>query len=532
MAESRLEYKKIISKEYLLCGADPIYFMKKYVWIQTNEMGRSLFLLYPFQEKVLHLFDNNDRNIVLKSRQLGITTLIAGFALWCMIFNKDYKVLALAPTQEKAIHILDKVVFAYENLPAWFRSGDCEAKEKNKKTLALNNGSVIKALTGSSDSARGFTGNLLVIDEAAFIDNAEELWGSSQQTLAMGGRAIILSTPNGHGNFFHKSWIAAESSNNDFLPIKLKWNLHPDRDQKWRDKQTVELGEKMASQECDCDFLTSGDGYFDEADIKFTEDGVIEPVEKRGERKSYWIWNYPVPGKTYVLLVDVARGDGSDSSTMEIMELDNWEQVAEFKDAEIGTKEFSRKVVSAAIEYNNAFTVIDHIGLGWSVVSDVVELGYKNLHYSPKSDILSLEDYINKYHDLDKDEMVPGFKTSTKNRQPIVNALGLYTRSRSIKMKSSRYKKEMDTFIWKNGKPQAMRGYNDDLILPVAIGTYLRDTVFEYRSKGIEITRSALNNIRRITSDNPTPFMDSKLKQNPYSMNINGIDHDLRWLLQ
>ena len=76
------DIRNIIAQEYLKCAKDPGYFMKKYCYIQHPTRGRILFNLYPFQEKVLHLFRDNQFLITLKSRQLGISTLAAGYSLW------------------------------------------------------------------------------------------------------------------------------------------------------------------------------------------------------------------------------------------------------------------------------------------------------------------------------------------------------------------------------------------------------------------------------------------------------------------
>ena len=85
----------------------------------------------------------------------------------------------------------------------------------------------------------------------AFIDNIEETFAAAQQTLATGGQAMLLSTPNGMGNnFFYKTWVKAELGENSFVPVKLPWQVHPERDQAWRDKQDADLGPRFAGQEC------------------------------------------------------------------------------------------------------------------------------------------------------------------------------------------------------------------------------------------------------------------------------------------
>jgi hypothetical protein len=93
---------ELIKKEYAKCAIDPVYFLKNYCYIQHPKRGRILFKLYPFQEKVLTLFHDNENIIVNKSRQLGISTLAAGYSLWLMLFHKDKTILTLATTQATA----------------------------------------------------------------------------------------------------------------------------------------------------------------------------------------------------------------------------------------------------------------------------------------------------------------------------------------------------------------------------------------------------------------------------------------------
>jgi len=245
--------KDIIRDEYKKCAQDPVYFMRKYCYIQHPKKGKMLFDLYPFQEQCLYDFRDHDRNIILKSRQLGISTLSAGYTLWLMIFHEDKNCLTIATRQEVARNLVTKVRVMYDNLPNWLKV-NAQSTEDNKLSLRLTNGSQVKASSTSPSAGRSEAVSLLIIDEAAFIDTntIEELWGGLQQTLATGGKCIMLSTPNGMGNFFHRMWQRAEEGSNNFNTIKLHWTVHPDRDQAWRDAQSAELGEKLAAQECDC----------------------------------------------------------------------------------------------------------------------------------------------------------------------------------------------------------------------------------------------------------------------------------------
>lgn len=525
MVNKKSTLKEVAAEEILKCAADPVYFLKKYVYIQTSK-GRVLFNPYQFQDKLLFLLNKHDRVLILKSRQLGITTLAAAYSLWLMIFKKDQSILALAPTQEKAKNIVDKVRFAYAELPSWLKVASIE---DNKLSLFLSNGSKIKAASGASESARGYTANILILDEAAFIDNADDLWGSAQQTLATGGKAIVLSTPNGLDGFFHRMWSDAEAGDNNFIPIKLRWDVHPERTQKWRDDQDKELGKRMAAQECECSFLSSGDTYFESEDLEYYATNVEEPIESRGPQRDYWIWQYPEVSVTYMVIVDTGRGDGSDYSAIQVLDVYSGAQVAEYK-GPMDTKQLSKFAVSVCLEYNNALLVVENTGLGHATMSDIMDLGYNNIYYSPKGDTLNVSQYMTQFYEYDTSKMTPGFTTSTKTRPEVLLAMRGYVKDHLIRIRSIRTVNEMRTFVWKNSKPQAQSGYNDDLVMPYAIGLYLRDSAIQYRAQGIDMQKAVLNGIGK-HSNTMTTYNRSSTFVNPYEMNVNGQIEDISWLV-
>ncbi len=133
---SQANIKEIIKQEYIKCATDPVHFFRKYCYITHPIKGRVLFHLYPFQEDVLNDFRSNRFCIINKSRQLGISTLSAGFALWTMLFNKDKTVLCIATKQETAKGMVDKVQFMYNNLPSWLR-GNQKPLSDNKLSLKI-----------------------------------------------------------------------------------------------------------------------------------------------------------------------------------------------------------------------------------------------------------------------------------------------------------------------------------------------------------------------------------------------------------
>ena len=524
--------KDVIKEEYKKCLVDPIYFMKKYVKIQHPIRGTVNFDLYEFQEKTLTDLVEHDFNIILKSRQMGISTLTAAYSLWLMVFHKDKNVLCISINQETSKEIVTRVRFANDNLPSWLK---VKEQEDNRLSLRLTNGSQIKAVSSAGTSGRSSALSLLIIDEAAFIDNIAEIWLSAQYTLSTGGRAIMLSTPNGVGNFFHQTWIKAEAKENEFNTIRLPWHLHPERDQSWRDKQTELSGVKGAAQECDCDFATTGNGIVDAATIDFYKQSKVkDPIEMRGIDHGYWIWEYPDYSRNYIVSADVARGDGGDYSAFQVIDVESMTQVAEYK-GQIGTKDYGNMLVTVATDYNNALLIVENANIGWADLQQIIDRQYQNTFYSSADlQYVDVERQLTNKINRDEKKMIPGFTNSQKTRPLLISKLESYFRERSVEVRSLRFMDELAVFIWDGNKVAAMKGYNDDLVMAMSIGLLVRDTALKLRQQSMDLNRSMLCGITRIGGSQNVYKSQTVSSQEAWQMTTGKITdkkEDLTWLL-
>ena len=521
--------KEIIKQEYIKCATDPVHFFRKYCYITHPVKGRVLFHLYPFQEEVLSDFRNNRFCIINKSRQLGISTLSAGFALWTMLFNKDKTVLCIATKQETARGMVEKVQFMYENLPSWLK-GNQKPISNNKLSFQLANNSRIVATSAASDAGRSYAVSLLLVDEAAFIEGIDKIYTSIKPTIATGGGIIALSSPNGVGNWFHKMYSDAEIGKGDFKAIKLKWDLHPDRDEKCEETERANMSPREFAQEYDCDFLGSGNSVVEPDLLSFYEETFIQdPVERRFLGGDYWIWNYPDYSKSYIVCADVARGDGSDYSTFHVIDTTNCEQVAEFK-SQVDTRTFGNMLVAVATEYNNALLVVENANVGWDVVNTIIEKGYPKLYYSPRTyGEVNIDKWMSK---MESDQTVPGFTTSTKTRPLVISKMESYIREKAFTFRSKRLLEELRVFIWMNGKAQAQNGYNDDLVMALGIGLFTRDTAMKFYEQGMDINRAMISNITRTGYEGGFMPQLPNGQQNPYMVNNgHGQFEDMTWVL-
>lgn len=461
MAEKNLTKQQQIN-EIIRCGKDPAYFIKNYAKIQHPLKGTIPFELYQFQEDCLESFQKNRFNIVLKSRQLGLSTVSAAYATWLAIFYKDKNVLVIATKLATAQNFIKKVAVMLQSLPKWLLMPKFEP---SKQQISFSNGSQIKAVPTSEDAGRSEALSLLIVDECAFIRDFDTIWTGLYPTLTTGGNAILISSPNGVGGLYYRLWVEAEAGTNEFNPIRLPWTVHPEHDEAWFIKETRNLPKRKVSQEYLCDFITSGDTFLQSEDLEEFRSQIHPPVEKSGLDRNVWIWDHPSVDKNYVISADVARGDASDYSAFHVIDQSNCEVVAEYM-GKIPPEKFADLLSEWGKKYNNAFICPENNTFGYFVNVKLRDSGYSKLYYhNHKGDPFS-------YIPTDQTEL-PGFPTNQKTRVQVLTKLEELIRNKTLKCHSQRLYDQLQAFVWNNNKPMASKDSHDDLIMSLAIGAWL-----------------------------------------------------------
>lgn len=492
--------KQEIMKEIVRCGKKPEYFIHTYAKITHPMKGLIPFHLYPFQEKLLEDFEDHRFNVILKARQLGISTITAAYVAWMMMFHREKNVLVIATKFNTAANLVKKVKAIIKNLPDWLRISRVDID--NRTSFVLSNGSQIKASSTSGDAGRSEALSLLVIDEAAHVEGLDELWMGLYPTLSTGGRCIALSTPNGVGNWFHKIYSESENKANDFFPTKLAWDVHPDRDLEWFEKETRNMSRREIAQELECNFNMSGETVFASEDLEVYYSMMKDPKYRTGFDRNLWIWDEREQESTYLIAADVARGDGKDYSVCHVIKLETMEIVAEYQ-GKCTPDIFSRVLFDVGQEYGNGLMVVENNSVGYSVLEKLKSMRYPNLYHSIKS----THEFIEEYQADQMSNAVPGFTTTSKTRPLIVAKMEEFIRNNLIKIYSSRLLSEMKTFVWNNGRAEAMRSYNDDLIMACAVGCWVRDTALAVNQRDAEYAKAFIGSITR--SDN---MLDTRIK--------------------
>jgi hypothetical protein len=510
--------KKETIKEIVKCGKDSSYFINNYAKISHPLEGLISFKTYPYQDDLLQDFNDYRFSVILKARQLGISTITAAYIVWLMLFHRDKNVLVIATKFSTAANLVKKVKNIMQNLPPWIRIA--EIKIDNRTSFVLTNGSEVKAASTSGDAGRSEALSLLVIDEAAHVEGLEELWTGLYPTLSTGGRCIALSTPNGVGNWFHKTYVEAEARANDFHPVNLPWDVHPDRDQEWFEKETRNMSRRQIAQELECSFNASGETVIHPEDLEQLVFSVKEPMYRTGFDRNLWLWEQYSPASSYLMVADVARGDGADFSVFHIVKLETMEIIGEYR-GKPNLEEFASILDTTGREFGNCLMVVENNSLGISILEKLQTREYPNIYHSIKG----THEYIDQVQAQSVTNSIAGFTTSSKTRPLIVAKMEEFIRNKLITIYSSRLVDEFKTFIWNNNKAQAMRSYHDDLVMALAIGCWVRDTALTTNQRDLEYNKAM---VVSMMTKNKT-FRTQNPGSNPMSQ---GLTQDQREIQQ
>jgi len=476
-------------EEIIRCGRDPTYFFNSYCKIQHPTRGLLPFATYQFQDDCVDNFRKHRFNIVVKSRQLGLSTITAAYAVWMALYQKEKNILIIATKLAVAQGFIRKVKTILNNMPPWLILPQLTVN--NKQQVEFSNGSSIKAIPTSEDAGRSESLTLLIIDEAAFVRNFDEIWTSIGPTLSTGGQAILLSTPNGVGGQFFKLYSDAESGVNEFNPVKLPWTVHPEHDQAWFDKESKNYSERQIAQEFMCDFAASGDTFLTDADIAWVSSMVRPPVMRGGPDMNVWTWKIPLSEHKYVLTADVARGDSSDYSTFHIVDCMTGEVVAEYR-GKMPPDRFAELISEWGLKYNKALVCPENNSYGYACLLRLKDLAYPRI-YTQGSKVALIGDYVQTL-----DLAHAGFATTGKTRTVILTKLEELIRNKLLVSYSSRFYQELKTFVWSNNsKAEAMKGHNDDLVISLAIGAWLYDANSEYSKGAVNLNAVMFGSMKR-----------------------------------
>ena len=464
-------------EEYIKCAKDPVYFIQKYIKVVSLDKGLVPFHLFDYQEDMVNKIHNNRFIIAKLPRQSGKTTTVTSYLLHYILFNQSMNVAILANKQATAKDILARLKLAYEYLPTWLQQG---IKEWNKYSIALENGSRVLAAATSSSAIRGGSYNCILLDEYAHVPTnvAEEFFSSVYPTITSGQttRVIMISTPKGLNMFYH-FWKGAQSKQNEYVPIEVKWNQVPKypggplRDEAWKQETIRNSSERQFQEEFICDFIGSSNTLI--SSEKLNTLTWVRPLSKTNDGLTLFVdpvkETETTPLHTYFIVVDVARGQGKDYSAFTVIDITQmpYKIAAKYRNNIVSPLLFPSIIRSLGKRYNDAYVMVELNDIG-SQVADILhrDLEYENLIKSNmrgrRGQIIS-EGFGNS-----KNQQL-GIRTSQVVKKLGCSVLKNLIENDKIIIEDAEIIEELTTFVSTNTSFSADSGYNDDLVMTLVL---------------------------------------------------------------
>ena len=316
------------------CALDPLYFMNNYMYINTKDYGMQLFKTWPFQDAAVKRFLKYRFNINRWSRQVGKSTIVRGFILWYAMFHADQLVAMLANKLSLAKEQLQLLRDSYLALPFWLQPG---VKLWNKLSIQFSNNTRILIAATTGEGIRGFSPNLLYLDEFAFLREglADDFWASVLPSISSGKktRVIITSTPYGMNLFYRLGQEAVDEETasyhdllSKFVRSTVKWNEVPGRDAQWGIDEIGRIGEQKFRQEYECEFVGSAVTLIDYKILqKLHPDNPLPMAatppdfQMRMFQKPIIRQKMEVNGWTYIASIDTGYGIRKDYHVLQVL---------------------------------------------------------------------------------------------------------------------------------------------------------------------------------------------------------------------
>ena len=468
-----------------------------------------------WQREVLDAWLSHEKSVVLKARQLGITWLAAGLGLWQVLYRPGTRVLVISINEEEAAKVVNRLWDMLWSLPEHLRNGVTVLKPQKGSRPNLHielkhpSGliSYVTGLPSTKKAGHGETAALVILDEFARHDYAQDSWKALVPTTSAGGKLVAISTGNGistvsahgdsQGNFFHSLWVSGEESG--LYKRFLRWDLHPDRDADWYSRVAMSIpnssdrAEQFPANEIEA-FILTGAPYFDvDTLLWYGNEAVAEPLYRmRFERKTFdtakivktdagWtrIYKQPVADHNYALAADVATGRGRDYSAAYVVDLSDMTICAHLH-GKLDSDQYAYQLHYLGRWFNTAWLAVEMGGgYGEPVILSLRD-GRDGRPAYPK---------LYRHRMLDRGDIPTakpwGFPMTSKTRPTVIEGLGEAIRERSIPRLDIDLLQELQTFVYRttNPSPRAQEGCNDDRVMALAIAIEM------YRQRGYQPER-------------------------------------------
>lgn len=432
------------------------------------------------------------------------STTTVGYILWLILFSSSDNpktVAILANKADVAQEMILRIQYAYENIPIWLQQG-IKAGGWNKTSITLENDSRVFSAATSRDSISGYTIDFLMIDEVAKIENWQEFWTATSQTLSNNpdAKMAMISTPFGI-NHFYDYWDGANKGINGFVPFKICWWMIPGRTESWKQKTLADLNFDLQQfrQEHEVEFLGSSYTLISGYGLERVKSILKTPLWENDNLKKY---AEPYPNHIYALVADVSRGKGLDHSAFSVFDITNlpFEQVCVFRSNTITPIDYAQTIAHIGKAYNDAHILVEINDIGGQIVDAL----FNDYEYENVFRTTTVGSRSGKRITTSSDKSEFGVRTTLPTKNQGCYLLKLLIEQNRLNIYDKTTFDEMTYFIKKKQSWEADTGKTDDLMMGLVLFGWLSEqTLFK------EITN--IDTIEHLRDENDDSIMEQIL---------------------
>jgi hypothetical protein len=473
---------------------DPKFYLENFCKIKTKGIGVGLqpFILNEAQKDLFNTVKKYNRVILLKARQLGMSTAMTGYFYVTTIMNPGTNTALVGYNSDMCIELLEKIKTFYNTTPKEIRPTVSYNSKFEMSFPKLN--SKILVLPSSEDVGRSYTLHQVLVTELSSWEKADTKLSGLEESVPPGGKIVIESTPRGMSNIYHRKWMTGREVGEDdptglkYVKKEYGWWWGYTKEQMEVKKQT--MGLNMWLQEYSLEFLSTGRPVFPIDTIRkqrknlLVIDDIINletgEIYKRAEISDDKFQELSADSKNWVVKEDngltiyrpvkpdgiyICGGDsaegvtGGDYSVATFFDRNTGEEVASYR-GHISPDRFGEKLDLWGRKYNNALMCVEVNNHGLTTLTILRQKIYPSLYFRPA-----------KFETLASgttDRL--GWKTTTVTRPLLIDEFEQATREGSIIIRSKKLLDEMSVFIYNdNGDSVPAESYHDDMIFSASI---------------------------------------------------------------
>ena len=469
-----------------------LYFMENHMKIQHPTKGSLSFAPFPYQYALIKNYNDYRYSINMLGRQMGKTTVAAGYLLWFAMFRPDSTILVAAHKQSGASEIMQRVRYAYECAPDHIRAG---VTEYNKGSITFDNGSRIVSTTTTENTGRGMSLTLIYLDEFAFVPPriAKEFWTALSPTLSTGGACIVTSTPNSDDDTFALIWAEANKlfdeygneqdvGRNGFKGYMSTWVAHPERDEEWASAERARIGEERFRREHECEFIIYDETLI--SPLQLVDMQGVDPVGKMGETRWY---DKPNPNHIYSLTLDPSSGTGGDNAAIQIMNVSTMTQVGEWAHNRTPVEGQMRVMMEMLIYLRdngckNLYWTVENNTIGEAALVVIRDTGEENFP----------GDFLHDPKKIAGKRGRKGFHTGHRSKmEACLNFKRLLEQDR-IHIKSKVLISELKNFVSRGNSFKAKPGEMDDLVMAMMLNVRMINYISTFEDAVYSVVHSGI----------------------------------------